>query len=105
MVSSMHLYSQCKKKIIAISERKKKWSHKTIDTCKYCQNVMNEGSKGQIISKGLFVTLEFSQKTNKRIRRSSKNEFIRSFFGEFEDTKSPFEIIWPLEVGHWVAQT
>ena len=37
--------------------------------------------KGQIISKGLFGVLEFSQKTNERIRHSSKNEFIRSFFG------------------------
>ena len=49
--------------------------------------------KGQIISKELFGVLEFSQKTNEQIRRSSKNEFVRSFFGEFEDTKSPFEII------------
>ena len=40
--------------------------------------------KGQIISKGLFGVLEFSQKTNER------------FLGEFEDTKSPFEIILPL---------
>ena len=50
--------------------------------------------KGQIISKGLFGILEFSQKMNERIRRSSKktNSFIR-FLGEFEDTKSPFEII------------
>ena len=38
-------------------------------------------SKGQIISKGLFGVLEFSQKTNERIRRSSKNEFVCSFFG------------------------
>ena len=37
-------------------------------------------SKGQIISKVLFVVLEFSQKTNERIRRSSKNEFVCSFF-------------------------
>ena len=34
--------------------------------------------KGQIISKGLFGVLEFSQKTNKRIHRSSKNEFVSS---------------------------
>ena len=37
--------------------------------------------KGQIISKGLFGVLEFSQKTNERIRRSSKNEFVSLFFG------------------------
>ena len=41
-------------------------------------------SKGQIILKGLFGVLEFSQKKNKQIRRSSKNKFVRS--GEFEDT-------------------
>ena len=51
-------------------------------------------SKGQIISKGLFGILEFSQKRNERIRHSSsKNKFVRSFLGEFEETKSPFEII------------
>jgi hypothetical protein len=35
--------------------------------------------KGQIISKGLFGVLEFSQKTNEQIRRSSKNEFKHTF--------------------------
>ena len=46
-------------------------------------------SKGQIISKGHFHfgLLEFFQKTNERILHSTKNEF------EFEDIKSPFEII------------
>ena len=38
--------------------------------------------KGQIVSKELFGVLEFSQKTNERIRHSSKNEFVRSFFGK-----------------------
>ena len=38
------------------------------------------------------LKVEFSQKSNERIRRSSKNSFAR-FLGEFEDTKSPFEII------------
>ena len=47
--------------------------------------------KGQIISKGLFGILEFSQKMNERIRRRSKNELF--FLGEFEETKSPFGII------------
>ena len=37
--------------------------------------------KGQIISIGLFGILKFSQKPNEWIRRISKNEFIRSFFG------------------------
>ena len=43
-------------------------------------NLKNSSGKGQIISKGLFCVLEFSQKTNERIRCSSKNEFVRSFF-------------------------
>ena len=44
-----------------------------------------------------FGILEFSQKMNKRICRSSKNKFVCSFFlGEFEETKSPFKIMWPL---------
>ena len=41
----------------------------------------NLDTKGQIISKGLFGVLEVSQKTNERIRCSSKNEFVCSFFG------------------------
>ena len=53
----------------------------------------DEIGKGQMISKGLFGVLEFSQKTNEQIRRSNKNEFVRSFLREFEDTKSPFKII------------
>ena len=40
--------------------------------------------KGQKISKGLFGVLQFSQKTNERIRRSSKNEFVCSFFGRIQ---------------------
>ena len=36
-------------------------------------------NKGQIISKGLFDAFEFSQITNERICRGSKNEFVRSF--------------------------
>ena len=46
--------------------------------------------------KGLFGVLEFSKKRNELIRRSSKNEFVCSFLGEFDDTKSLYEIIWPL---------
>ena len=37
--------------------------------------------KGQLISKCLFVDFNFFQKTNKNTLQSSKNEFIRSFFG------------------------
>ena len=48
---------------------------------------------GQIILKGLFGVLEFSQIMNKQICRSSKtNSFVR-FLGEFEDTKSYFDVI------------
>ena len=46
--------------------------------------------KGQIISKGLFGVLEFSQKMNERIRRSSKNEFVRSFFGRIREYQKSF---------------
>ena len=49
--------------------------------------------KGQIISKGRFGVLEFSQKTNERICRSSKNEFVRSFFGRIRGYQKSFEII------------
>ena len=43
-----------------------------------------------MILKGLFSVLK---KKEQRIRRSSKNEFVRSFFGRIEDIKSRFEII------------
>ena len=46
--------------------------------------------KGQIISKGLFVVLESSQKTNERIRCSSKNEFVCSFFGRIRGYQKSF---------------
>ena len=46
--------------------------------------------KGQIISKGLFGVLKFSQKTNERIRRSSKNEFVCSFFGRIRGYQKSF---------------
>ena len=46
-------------------------------------------TKGQIILKGLFGVLEFSQKrTNKFVVVVKTNSL-----GEFEDAKSPFEII------------
>ena len=37
--------------------------------------------KGQMISKRLFGVFNFFQKTNKNTSHSSKNEFIRLFFG------------------------
>ena len=53
----------------------------------------NLDTKGQIISKGLFGVLEVSQKTNERIHRSKKTNSLVRFLGEFEDSKSSFEII------------
>ena len=53
----------------------------------------NQGVKGQIISKRLFGVLEFSQKrTNKFVLVVKTNSFV-CLLGEFEDVKSPFEII------------
>jgi hypothetical protein len=43
-----------------------------------------------MISKSLLGILEFSQKTNERIRRSSKNEFVRSFFGGIRGYQKSF---------------
>ena len=42
-------------------------------------------TKGQIISKCLFVVFNVFQKTNKNTPHSSKNEFICSFFGRIHD--------------------
>ena len=58
---------------------------------KYCFRIPIFPFKGQIISKGLFVVLEFSQKTNERIRRSSKNEFVCSFFGRIRGYQKSFQ--------------
>ena len=49
------------------------------DKCMIRDGVLVREKKGHIISKGLFGVLEFSQKTNERIRSSSK--FVCSFFG------------------------
>ena len=43
-----------------------------------------------IIAKGLFGVLEFSQKTKEQIRRSSENEFVRSFFGRIRGYQKSF---------------
>ena len=53
-------------------------------------DVMGLITKGQVISKGLFGVLEFSQKTKERIRRSSKNEFVHSFFGRIRGYQKSF---------------
>ena len=47
--------------------------------------------KGQIISKGLFGVLKFSQKTNERTRLSNKNEFVRLFFGRIRGCQKSFQ--------------
>ena len=62
-------------------------------------------TKGQIISKGLFGVLKFSQKTNEWIRRSSKNEFVRSFFGRIREHQTSFRdyltfITWTHNIKH-----
>ena len=44
-------------------------------------------TKGQIISKGLFGVLEFSQKTNEWIHCISKNNFVCLFFGRIRGYK------------------
>ena len=47
--------------------------------------------KGQIVSKELFGTLEFSKKTKEQICRSSKKkEFVRLFFGRIPGDQKPF---------------
>jgi hypothetical protein len=48
--------------------------------------------KGQVILKGLFGILEFSQKTNKQIVAVVKTNLFVRFLGEFEKNKNPFEI-------------
>ena len=53
-------------------------------------------TKGKIISKGLLVSSNSPKKgTNEFVFTTTTNSFVH-FLGEFEDTKSPFEIIWPL---------
>ena len=46
--------------------------------------------KGQIISKELFVVLEFSQKMNEQICRNSENEFVYLFFGRIRGYQKAF---------------
>ena len=49
-----------------------------------CSNSVSSETKGQLISKCLFVDFNFFQKPNKNRSHSSKNEFIHSdFFEEF----------------------
>ena len=69
--------------------------------------------KGQIFSKGLFGVLEFSQKTNSRIRRSSKNEFVCLLFGRIRGYQKFFQNFFYLQelldnlrkVSSFLAQT
>ena len=49
-----------------------------------------ETAKGNIISKGLFGVLEFSQKTNEFVFTTTTNSFVL-LLGEFEDTKKSFQ--------------
>ena len=47
-------------------------------------------TKGQVILKGLFSVLEFSQKMNEWICGSTINEFLRSFFGRIQGYQNSF---------------
>ena len=56
--------------------------------------------KGQLILKHIFDVFSFFKKTNENkltwgIIVLKSNSFVR-FLEEIEDTKNPFEIIWPL---------
>ena len=55
-------------------------------------DVYVKSRKSQIISKGLFVILEFSQKTNEQFCFYYYHEFVCLFFRNSRITKSPFEI-------------
>ena len=63
--------------------------------------IFHEIIKGQIISKGLFGVLEFSQKTNQWIHRSSKNEFVRSFFGRIRGYQKSFRNYLTFSSMYW----
>ena len=65
-------------------------SHDVVQKNLYKVNYLHYSLKGQIISKGLFGVLEFSQKMNKRICHRSKNEFVRSFFGRIRGYQKSF---------------
>ena len=55
--------------------------------------------KCQLISKWFFGVVDFLQNTNENKSHTSKNEFIRSFFGENRwPPKNLFKINWPLGV-------
>ena len=45
-------------------------------------HIVDISTKGQLISKCIFVDFNFFQKTNENTLHSSKNEFIHSFFGK-----------------------
>ena len=47
-------------------------------------------TKGQIISKGLFDIIEFSQNINEQTCRSSKNQFVCSFLGRIQGYQKSF---------------
>ena len=58
------------------------WSTTTTHTTNTATSTTpTTSTKGQIISKCLFGVFNFFQKTNANTSHTSKNEFIRSFFG------------------------
>ena len=66
-----------------------------------CRYLLTLFGKGQIISKGLFGVLEFSQKTNGRICLSSENEFVCSSFGRIRGYQMSFRnyLTFSTEIG------
>ena len=66
----------------------------------------NPPSKGQMIPKGPFGVLKFSPKTNQQICRSSKNEFVCSFFGRIREYQKSFRNYLTFRKGRevWLSQ-
>ena len=66
-----------------------------------CINYTTTLSKGQLISKGLFIILNSFKKQTKKIRLYYHDTYLRlnsflSFFGRIENSKRHFDIIWSL---------
>ena len=59
-----------------IEDSKKECQIKGEDFVNFCGLL-----KGHLISKWFFEVVDFLQKTNENTSHTSKNEFIRSFFG------------------------
>ena len=64
----------------------------------FCARLYSKLPKGQVILKGLFGILGFFQKINEQIHEQIRfiTNSLVCFLEESGDTKSRFEIIWPL---------